>query len=109
MLFTFNNCNIIQLTNKNTSNEDFDNIHKVFLDDISDNMTSLTNTGKYGAINKAYPTTMIYYVVKYMDEYFTLQEDITTDRQISKIGELALIYYYLRIMNYKTNCYWEHK
>ena len=71
MLFTFNNCNIIQLTNKDKSNEEFDDIHKVFLDDVSYNMTSLAHTGKYGAINKAYSTTMIYYVVKYMDEYFT--------------------------------------
>ena len=97
------------MTNKNTSNEDFGNIHKVFLDDISDNMTSLANTGKYGAINKAYPTTMIYYVVIYVYAYFTLQEDITTNIQISNTGELDLIYEYLRSMKYKTNFYWEHK
>ena len=38
MLVTFNNCNIIQFTNKITPSEDFDDIHKVVLDGISENI-----------------------------------------------------------------------
>ena len=31
MLGTFNNCNIVQFTNKNASSEDFDEVNKIFL------------------------------------------------------------------------------
>ena len=60
----FNNWNIIQFTNKTTTNEDFDAVHKVLLDSISDNMSALVQNVKYGAINIADPTTMVNYAVK---------------------------------------------
>ena len=53
VLVFFNNWNIIQFTNKTTSSEDFDSLHKVVLDYISDNMDSLVQLGKYGDINAA--------------------------------------------------------
>ena len=59
----FNNQNIIQFTNKTTSSEDFDELHKVVLDGISDNMASIVQLGKYGSINALYPTKMNYYVI----------------------------------------------
>ena len=73
VLGSFDNCNITQITNKNTLSEYFYRIHNVAIDGISDNMVSLVQTGKYGAINAAYPTTMVYYVVKYVYESFELQ------------------------------------
>ena len=54
-------------------------MHRVFIDGIVDDMSSLLQTGKYGAINAAYPTTMVYYVVKYVYDSFALQEDMTTE------------------------------
>ena len=47
---------------------------KVLIDGISDNMAPLAQLGKYGAINAVDPTTMIYYVIKYLSEPYTLQE-----------------------------------
>ena len=41
VLVYFNNWNIIQFTNKTTSSEDFDAVHKLVLDHISENMASL--------------------------------------------------------------------
>ena len=38
---TFNNWNIIQFTNKTTSSEDIEKVHKFVLDGISENMASL--------------------------------------------------------------------
>ena len=51
LLGSFNNWNIILLSPKSTSSDTFDEIHQVVLDCISDNMESLVESGKYGAIN----------------------------------------------------------
>ena len=58
MLGYFSNCNIIKFSNEETSFEDIYKINQVLLDGNSDNMDSLIQTGKYGAINKTYTTTM---------------------------------------------------
>ena len=42
---SFNNWNIIHFTNKTTCSEEFDEVHKVFLDGISTNMVLLLHTG----------------------------------------------------------------
>ena len=73
MLGSLNNWNIINLTNKNTLSEDFDEVNQLVLDGISNNMSSLVHTGKYGAINVADPTTLGYYVVNYLSELYTPQ------------------------------------
>ena len=52
MLGFLNDWNMIKFTNKGTSSEDFDEIHKILLDGISGNTNSLLQTGKYGATNK---------------------------------------------------------
>ena len=41
VLGSFNNWNIVKITNKITSSEIFDEVHKVVLDGSSDNMASL--------------------------------------------------------------------
>ena len=51
VLGAFNNWNIIELSSKSTSSDTFDEIHQVVLDGISDNMASLVESGKYGAVN----------------------------------------------------------
>ena len=48
----FNNWNIITLSHKVTTGEDFEEIHHVVLDVISVNMASLLQPGKYSSINK---------------------------------------------------------
>ena len=51
MVGLFNNQKIIEFTNKSTFSENIDDIHKVVLDGISDNIASLMQTVKYGKIN----------------------------------------------------------
>ena len=51
VLGSFNNWNIIQLSQKSTPSDTFDEIHQVVLDGISDNMASLVESGKYGFRN----------------------------------------------------------
>ena len=40
-------------------------------------MTSLVQYGKYGAMHTTYTTTMHYYVIKFVLEPYTLQDDTT--------------------------------
>ena len=72
MLGSFNSCNILRFANKTTCSEDFNEVHKVLFDGMSTNMALLVQTGKYGAINAADPTTLAYYVVKYALDTFKL-------------------------------------
>ena len=53
-------------------------------------MDSLVQTCKYGAINTNDTKTMRYYVVKYVSDTFTLQEDTTIDCQVNKSIELSI-------------------
>ena len=65
VLGSFNNSNIIQLSPKSTSSDAFDEIHKVVIDGISDNMASLVESGKYGAINTTDTSTNSFYVIMF--------------------------------------------
>ena len=51
VLRSFKNRNIILLSQKSTPYDVFDEIHQVVLYGISDNMASLVDSSKYGAIN----------------------------------------------------------
>ena len=72
---SFNNWKIVQFTNKTTTNEDFNALHKVVVYGISDNMSSLVQNRKYDAINIVNPTTIGYYVVKLLSKTYMLQYD----------------------------------
>ena len=78
VLGSLNKFNIINFTNKYTSSEYFNAVHKLLLDGIRYNMASLLQLDKFSSINSAYPTTMCYYVIKYLYEPYTLQEYQTT-------------------------------
>ena len=92
MLGSLNNWNIINLTNKNTLSEDFDEVNQLVLDGISNNMSSLVHTGKYGAINTADTKTLGRDVVKYLYQSYTLKEDKITYGQVGKEGDLVVKY-----------------
>ena len=51
VLGPYKNWTIINLTPKSIPSEEFDEIHQVVLDGISENMASLFQSGMYGAIN----------------------------------------------------------
>ena len=78
--------------------QEYDKIHKILLDGISDNMTSLAMTDKYGANTTTDTTTMGFYAVKYMSYAFTLQQDITTNGQLFKAVEMDVRAIYIRSM-----------
>ena len=86
VLGSFNNWNTIWFTNKIAILKDFDTVHKVVMYGISDNMASLIQLEKFGAINALYPTTMGYYVIKFLSEPYTLQEDHTKYGQLIKVA-----------------------
>ena len=65
VLGSFNRWNIIILSQKATTSEDFENIYQVVLDSISDNIASFVQYGKYGAMNTVDTSIMGYYVVKF--------------------------------------------
>ena len=109
VLWAFNNWNIIKLSSKSTSSDKFDEIHQVVLDDISDNMASLVESGKYGAINTTYTSTNGFYVIMFTSGAYTLQENTTIDGQIITAGELVVNAKYLCSMQLDTNWYWNQQ
>ena len=54
---------MIQFSQKSTPSDIFDEIHQVVLDGISDNMASLVESVKYGAINTPDTTTNGFYFI----------------------------------------------
>ena len=64
----FNNWVVITLSHKATISEDFEDIHLVAFDVISDNIASFVQSGMYGDMNTIYSTTMGYYVIKFVSD-----------------------------------------
>ena len=73
-------------------------IYQFLLGSISDRMAALVQTGKYGDINTTYTTKMGYYVINFLSESYTPQEDTTCDRQISTSGEIVVKSQYMNYM-----------
>ena len=109
VLGAFNNWKIIELSSKSTSSETFDEIYQVVLDGIGDNMASLVESGKYGAINTADKTTNGFYVIMFTSGTYTLQENTTIDGQIIIAGELVVNAKNLCSMQVDTNWYWNQQ
>ena len=86
VLGAFNNWNIIQLSQKSTPSDAFDEIHQVVLDRISDNMSSLFESGNYGAINTTDTKTNRFYVIMFKSGAYTLQDNTTIYGQIITAG-----------------------
>ena len=70
---SFNNLNIIKLSQKSTLSDTFDAIHQVVLDVISDHMALLVESDKYGAINTTDTSTngFLCYLVNIRSIYTT--------------------------------------
>ena len=60
---------------KSSSSDTFDEIHQVVLDGISDNMASLVESGKYGAINTTDTPTNLFYVIMFASGVYKQQEN----------------------------------
>ena len=94
---------------KSTSSDTFDEIHQVILDVISDNITSLVESGKYGAINTTYTSTNVFYVIMFTSGAYKLQENRTIYGQIITDGELVVKAQYLCSIQIDTNWYWNQQ
>ena len=101
MLGQFNDCNIITLSHKATTKEDFEEINTFVLHGISGNIFACVQYDTYGAINKIYIMAMGYYVIKFVSEAYTLQDDNSRDGQIISSGELVFKAKYLRCIQYR--------
>ena len=77
------------MSSKSTFSDTFDGIHQVVLDGISDNMASLVESGKYGAINTTYTSTNGFYVIMFISGEYTAQENTTIDGKIITARELV--------------------
>ena len=87
---SYNNWNIIYITPKSIPFEAFDEIHKVVLDGISENMASLVQSFIYGVINTSDNTTNGFYVIQLVSESYTLQNNTTIDGQVISAGKLVV-------------------
>ena len=56
------------MSQKSTLSDTFYEIHQVFLDGIINNMASLVESGKYGAINTTYTSTNGFNVIMLQSE-----------------------------------------
>ena len=64
-------------------------------------MALLVPSGKYGDKNATDSTTMGYYVIMFVSEYYTLQEETTCGGKISTDGESVVKAKYLIYMREK--------
>ena len=73
----------------------FDDIHKVVLGGISDNMASLVQSGKYVVIEIDDTTTNVFYVIQFISEVYTLQNNTKMHGIIISDGKLVVRTQYL--------------
>ena len=69
-------------------------------------MASLVQYGKYGAINTDDTSTNGYYVIMFISEAYTLQNNTTIDRKCITDGGLVVKAQYIFSMQDSTNWYW---
>ena len=109
VLGSYKNLNIIESTPKSIPSEAFDEIHLVVLGVISENMASLVQSGMYGTINTDDNTSNLFYVVQFISDSYTLQNNTTIYEQVISDGELAVKSQYICSMQGNTNWYWKQK
>ena len=106
---SYNNWNNIHMLPKSTPFETFDEIHQVVLDGISDNMALLVQSGKSGIINTVDTITNKCYVIKFISEEYTLQNNTTIYGQIISADELVVKEKYIFSMQENSNWYWKQQ
>ena len=78
------------MSQKANPSDAFDEIHQVVLYGMSDNMASLVESEKYGAINTTETTTNGFYVIMFRSEVYTLQYLKKIDGKVITAGELVV-------------------
>ena len=95
VLGSYKNWTTIKLTPKSIPSDAFDEIHHVVLDGISENMASSVQSGMYCAIKTYYNTLNGFYVIQFISEAYTLQNNTTINGQVISSGELVFKAQYL--------------
>ena len=72
-------------------------------------MASLVQFGKYGTINTAVTTTNRLYVIMFISDSYTLQNNTTIDGLIISAGESVVKAQYICSMQEITNWYWKQQ
>ena len=103
VLGSFNNWNIIQLSQKSTPSDAFDEIHQAVLDRISDNMALLVESVNYVVINTTDTATNGFYVIMFTSEAYTLQDNTTIDGKFIAAGELVFKAQYICYVQVDTH------
>ena len=67
----------------------------MFIDGISENMASLFQSVMYGVINTSGNTSNGFYVIQFISEAYTLQNNTTIDGKVISSGELFFKEQYL--------------
>ena len=78
------------LSSKSTSFDTFDEVNQVVLDEISDHLASLVESGTYGSIKTTYTSTNRYYVIMFTSAAYTLHYNTTIDGKIITAGKLVV-------------------
>ena len=81
----------------------FDEINKVVLEGISENMAPLVQSGMHGPINTADNTSNIFYVIQFISEAHTLQKNTTIYGQVISAYGLVVKAQYLCCIKENTN------
>ena len=68
-------------------------------------MALLAESGKYGATNTTDTSTNVFYVIMFISEAYTLQDNTTIDGKIITAGKLVFKSQYLSSMQVDTNWY----
>ena len=95
VLVSYKNLNIIHLSQKSTPFEAFEEIYQVVFDVISDNMASLVQPVKYGSIKTSDTATNVFYVIRFIEEAYTLKNNTTIYGQVISAGVLVIKAWYL--------------
>ena len=72
-------------------------------------MASLFQYGKYGAINRADTNINGFYVIMFITEAYTLQNNTAIDGKFMSVGELVIKAQYIFFMKENTNWYWKQQ
>ena len=105
----YNTWTIIDITPKSIPSEAFDEINQVVLDRIIKNMDSLVQSSVYGVINTNDNTSNLFYVIQFISESYTLQNNTTIDGQLIYSDELVFKAQYFFSMQENTDWYWKQQ
>ena len=72
-------------------------------------MSSLVQSGMYGSINTEDTKTNGFYVIQFISEAYTLQNNTQIDGQVIYDGELVVKAQYLCSMQENSNWYWKQQ